>query len=57
MLQGETYNYPQKARKLPKRDFTKTILNQYHKLRNVKIKRLCMVKQKSRNTSNLRKEW
>ena len=38
------------ARKLPKQDYsikldcTITVLNQYHKLRYIKMKRLCMVK-------------
>ena len=44
------------ARKLPKgdctikRDRTMTILNQYHKLRNIKMKRLCMEKEKTVET-------
>ena len=45
-------NYPEKARKLPKRDCTIqrdctiTLLNQYHKLKNIKMKQLRMVKKK-----------
>ena len=33
-----------------KRDCTITVLNQNHKLRNIKMKRLCMVKQKTVET-------
>ena len=32
------------------RDCTITVLNQYHKLRNIEMKRLCMVKQKTVET-------
>ena len=48
-------NDPEKARKLPKRDCTIqrdctiTLLNQYHKLKNIKMKQLRMVKKNSRN--------
>ena len=39
-------NDPEKARKLPKQDCTITLLNQYHKLKNIKMKQLRMVKKK-----------
>ena len=48
----KTSSYPQNARKLQKRDCAikrccnMAILNQYHKLRNIKMKRLSLLKQK-----------
>ena len=48
----KTSSYPQNVRKLPKRDCAikrccnMAILNQHHKLRKIKMKRLSLLKQK-----------